>query len=280
MSDTEWIQSLTTEAETYRKQGLLKQAKEKYLELLDFVKKHPPFCNNRPLIDAIINKVDVVEREIIEVDQLDESPDLSEEAQNLIKRVFSFSDNQDISAIEGAVALAKFGQYERAMDVFDKLINDGVHVNSDASIEQFTKQYNVLIRDLRDSYRDIREHNVQLLRYAKDLAQSYKKIKEEESLRHKMSRYVGQNLLNKLIQSKDDTLFANERKEVTVFFADIRSFTSICESMSAEDVVSMLNEYFTTMVDVIFRNNGILDKFIGDELMAIFGLITGENTPY
>jgi len=92
-----------------------------------------------------------------------------------------------------------------------------------------------------------------------------------------LSRYVGKHLAEKLIHSKKGVFFENERREVTILFADIRSFTSIAERMAAEDVVSMLNQFFDTVVDIIFRNNGILDKFVGDQLMAVFGVISSGS---
>lgn len=73
----------------------------------------------------------------------------------------------------------------------------------------------------------------------------------------------------------------NERKEVTVLFADVRAFTAIAENMDAQDVLIMLNEFFDVMVDIVFKNHGILDKFLGDQLMAVFGLIpSGNNAAY
>jgi adenylate cyclase len=61
---------------------------------------------------------------------------------------------------------------------------------------------------------------------------------------------------------------------VTVLFADIRSFTAIAERMAAEDLVAMLNSFFDVMADIIFANNGVLDKFVGDQIVAVFGLLT------
>ncbi|MFC1817329.1 adenylate/guanylate cyclase domain-containing protein [Thermodesulfobacteriota bacterium] len=105
---------------------------------------------------------------------------------------------------------------------------------------------------------------------------SNKKVKEEEKLRNKLSRYVGENLLEKLMNSKGEGFFENERKELTVLFADIRSFTTIAEKMTPEDLIIMLNEYFEIMVGTIFKNKGLLDKFVGDQIIAVFGLISSE----
>jgi class 3 adenylate cyclase len=186
-----------------------------------------------------------------------------------------------MAAIEGAVALAKFGQYEKALEEFQRMIREGSRGDIQKEMIEMSEQFNAIVKELSESYKSIREQSVQLFKYAKDLSDSYQKIRQEEELRERMSRYVGKNLVERLMQSKDGLLFENERKEVTILFADIRSFTKLSERMPAEEVVSMLNEFFTAMVDIIFKNSGTLDKFVGDQLMAVFGLVpTPKNTPY
>jgi len=110
----------------------------------------------------------------------------------------------------------------------------------------------------------LKVQSVQLLKYAEDLARSYEKLKKEEKVRDRLSRYVEKSLVEKMIRGEEETPLKNERKDVTVLFADIRSFTRVVEGMDAQNVVSMLNEFFNIMVDIIFRNNGVLDKFIVD----------------
>ena len=141
-----------------------------------------------------------------------------------------------------------------------------------------SKELEVAKQHLKESNRFIKEQFEKLTIYAKNLSQSYKKANEEEMLRKRLSRYVGENLVEKLINSKNGAFLENERKEATILFADIRSFTTIVERMAAEDVVSMLNQFFGVMVDIIFKNNGVLDKFVGDQLMALFGLLSSHNT--
>jgi adenylate cyclase len=67
-----------------------------------------------------------------------------------------------------------------------------------------------------------------------------------------------------------------EKRQVAVLFSDIRNFTALSESMTPDDIASLLTEYFTEMVECVFRNGGTLDKFIGDAVMAQWGAPIGE----
>ena len=152
-----------------------------------------------------------------------------------------------------------------------------VEIEAEHEFNEIAAHFNEALRKLENENREIKEQSVQLMIYARDLTQSYKRTKVEEALRDRLSRYVGENLVEKLMNSKDGVFFENERQEVTVFFADIRSFTSLAERMDAEHVVAMLNEFFTVMVDIIFAHNGVLDKFAGDQIMAVFGILKSEE---
>ncbi len=126
MSDKEHIKTLAREAEIYRSQGLLSGAKQKYQEILQFVQKHDRYSKDEKLINAVKKKITAIEQNLAEVLEAPEKPEVSEDVQNLIQKLFSFSKNQQTSQIEGAVALAKFGQYEKALNEFKRLLKEGI----------------------------------------------------------------------------------------------------------------------------------------------------------
>ena len=96
-------------------------------------------------------------------------------------------------------------------------------------------------------------------------------MKEKRFIRSAFQQYMAPELVNQLLQNPKNLKYGGSLQEITVLFSDIRSFTTYSESHTPEETVNILHEYLTEMVNIIILNQGILDKFVGDEVMALFG---------
>lgn len=95
--------------------------------------------------------------------------------------------------------------------------------------------------------------------------------KNKEKIKKAMGKYISDDIMERVVKNIDELKLGGKRATVTVLFADIRGFTTMSEQMSAEEVSNILNEYFTEIEPIITKHNGIINKFIGDAVMAIFG---------
>lgn len=86
-----------------------------------------------------------------------------------------------------------------------------------------------------------------------------------------LARYVSNHVAEDILHRENAALLQGYRKDITILMSDLRGFTALSEKIEPEDVVQILNTYFSKMIEIIFRNNGTLDKFMGDAIMVIFG---------
>ena len=98
-----------------------------------------------------------------------------------------------------------------------------------------------------------------------------KKIESEAATRAQFQRLLSPNLVDQIVTGALDIKQGGNRREVTMLFADIRGFTAMSERHTPEEMVQTLNDYFEVMVDVLFRHGGTLDKYVGDEIIGLFG---------
>lgn len=102
----------------------------------------------------------------------------------------------------------------------------------------------------------------------------YRYIKEErekKKIRGAFQYYLTASVINEMLKDPSKLKLGGDKKDLTVLFSDIRGFTSISEKLTPEELVRLLNEYLTAMTNVVFKYEGLLDKYMGDAIMAVFG---------
>ena len=125
MGSTAQIKTLLREADLYQQQGLLNEAKARYKKATEILKNNSELTNSQELIQRIVKKVVVLNQEINKINEALSQPTVSDHKQDLIKDLFGGKETDDGSrALEGAIALAKFGQFDRALVEFDRLLDD------------------------------------------------------------------------------------------------------------------------------------------------------------
>jgi len=101
--------------------------------------------------------------------------------------------------------------------------------------------------------------------------QMARSLREKEMIKRAFTRYVARQVVDEILKDPEKLALKEERRDVTVLFCDMRGFTPLAERLAPEEVVAVLNEFYTLMIDTTFKEDGILDKFLGDGVMAIFG---------
>jgi class 3 adenylate cyclase len=103
------------------------------------------------------------------------------------------------------------------------------------------------------------------------------RLRDRDRLYRTLEKSVGANIMNKLLNTDEQILKQGQTYNVAILFCDLRGFTSLGESASAEEIILFLNVYFADISSVISEHNGIINKFMGDAVLAIFGLESDGN---
>ncbi len=111
-----------------------------------------------------------------------------------------------------------------------------------------------------------------LLTFSSDVFYHYMtEEREKQYIRKAFGHYLNPSVVEQLAQNPDSLKLGGQKRELTVMFSDIRGFTTLSESMDAEELTNFLNEYLTAMTDIILKNTGTVDKYMGDAIMAFWG---------
>jgi len=135
-----------------------------------------------------------------------------------------------------------------------------VEVEFRDEIGQLAHTFNIMIGELEKAYNQIKSFALRAV-----LAK-----KQEQRIRNIFQKYVPKDVIDRFFANPEGML-VGENRVLAILFSDIRSFTTISEGLMPDEIVSSLNRYFSLMVDIIMNANGIVDKYIGDGIMAFFG---------
>jgi adenylate cyclase len=95
--------------------------------------------------------------------------------------------------------------------------------------------------------------------------------REKKKIRGAFQYYLTASVITEMLKDPSKLKLGGDKKDLTVLFSDIRGFTTVSEKLSPEDLVHLLNEYLTAMTDIVFKYDGLLDKYMGDAVMAVYG---------
>jgi class 3 adenylate cyclase/energy-coupling factor transporter ATP-binding protein EcfA2 len=135
------------------------------------------------------------------------------------------------------------------------------------------KRWEKLLSKITDISSDYCKENV----FQDEVEEAIRRLKSGKAIQKTLQQYLPERVVQQILTNPEKFKIEGERRYVTVMFADMSGFTAISEKLDPEYVVSIVNSYFTRMLDIMYRYGGTLERFLGDALMILFGSPVGHE---